>query len=52
MISLSDAIASIVRSEKQRQYWQAFEQWKARERELGVEIDASQRLSREEIYNR
>ncbi len=33
-------------------YWQAYEQWKKRGRDLGVEIDASKRFTRDEAHER
>jgi hypothetical protein len=51
-ISLSKLIAELLERERQAEYWRAYEQWKARDRDLGVDLDASQRLSRDQIYER
>jgi hypothetical protein len=33
-------------------YWRAFEEWKKRDRNLGVGIDASKRFTRDEAHER
>jgi hypothetical protein len=33
-------------------YWRAFEQWKKRDRDLGVKIDASKRFTRDQAHER
>ena len=51
-ISFSELITQIIEREKQAQYWEAYEQWKALDLDLRIKLDASQRLLREEIYKR
>jgi hypothetical protein len=33
-------------------YWRAYEEWKKRDRDLGVSIDGSQRFARDEAHER
>ena len=33
-------------------YWQAYDAWKNRERDLGVSLDASQRFTRDQAHER
>jgi len=53
-ISVSKLLARLLDRERRAsdQYWQAFEQWKKRDRDLGVEIDSSQRFTRDQAHER
>jgi len=53
-ISVSKLIARMLDRERRAsdQYWRAFEEWKKRDRDLGVEIDASQRFTRDQAHER
>jgi len=33
-------------------YWRAYEEWKRLPRDLGVPIDASKRMTRDEVHER
>jgi hypothetical protein len=35
-----------------RRYWQAYEEWKKRDRDLGISLDASQRFTRDQAHER
>ena len=51
-ISLSKLIGRLLEKEGADAYWRAYEEWKRLPRDLGVSIDASQRLTREEAHER
>lgn len=33
-------------------YWRAYEEWKKRDRDLGIRLDASQRFTRDQAHER
>jgi hypothetical protein len=53
-ISVSKLLARLLDRERRAsdQYWRALAQWKKRDRDLGVKIDASKRLTREQTHAR
>jgi len=52
--SVSKLISGLLEKEMRAsdQYWRAFEQWKKRDRDLGVKIDASRRFKRDQAHER
>jgi len=53
-ISVSKLLARILEREMRASdsYWRAFEEWKKRDRNLGVAINASKRFTRDQAHER
>ena len=53
-ISVSKLLARMLEREMRASdsYWRAFEEWKKRDRNLGVGLDASKRFSRDQAHER
>ena len=53
-ISVSKYIARLLEKEMRASdsYWRAYEEWKRLPRDLGANIDASKRMTREEAHER
>ena len=53
-ISVSKLLARILEREMRASdsYWRAFEEWKKRDRDLGADIDASKRFTRDQAHER
>jgi hypothetical protein len=47
-----DLIESRLERQGSDRYWRAYEEWKKRDRDLGISIDALQRLTRDEAHER
>jgi hypothetical protein len=52
--SVSKLVARLLEREMRASdsYWQAFEEWKTRDRDLGVPVDASKRFTRPDAHER
>jgi hypothetical protein len=53
-ISLSKLVSRLLEKEMRASdyYWRAYEEWKRLPRDLGVPIDTSQRMTRDEVHER
>jgi hypothetical protein len=53
-VSVSKLLARMLEREMRASdsYWRAFEEWKKRDRNLGVGLDASKRFSRDQAHER
>ncbi len=50
--SVSKIIGRLLENEKSKAYWRAYEEWKRLPHDLGVPIDASKRMTRDEAHER
>ena len=50
--SVSQLVGRLLEKEMRDAYWRAYEEWKSLPHDLGVSIDASKRMTRDEAHER